>query len=51
MVWESHDPSVGWDGTYNGKIVQEGTYVWRASVKDPFVDERLEFNGFINVLK
>lgn len=51
LIWESHDPSVGWDGTYNGKIVENGTYVWRATVKNPLNDSREDFNGFINVLK
>jgi hypothetical protein len=37
MLWwsdkldESGRPSEGWDGTYNGVLMQEGTYVWKAS--------------------
>lgn len=51
IVWESHDPSVGWDGTYHGKIVETGTYTWKAVVKRPYVDERITFSGFVSVLK
>lgn len=51
LMWESHDPSVGWDGTYKGKVAPAGTYVWRATVKSPINDSRVEFNGFINLLK
>lgn len=29
-IFESNDLSAGWDGTYKGKQVQEGVYVWRA---------------------
>jgi gliding motility-associated-like protein len=51
VIWESHDPSVKWDGTYKGQIVPEGTYVWRASAKDALNDGKYEFNGYINVLR
>jgi gliding motility-associated-like protein len=51
VIWESNDPSVGWDGTYNGSLVQDGTYVWKIVVKDPNNDDRKEFIGHINVLK
>ncbi len=51
MIWESHDPNVGWDGTYHGVLVPQGTYVWKATVKDPFKDKRKTFNGTINLIK
>ena len=51
LIWESHDPSIGWDGTYNGKIVQGGMYTWRARVKDLYNDAKHEFNGSINIMK
>ena len=51
IVWESHDTSSKWDGTYNGEVVQAGTYVWKASGKDTLNDGKYEFNGYINVLK
>lgn len=51
IIWESHNPNVGWDGTYHGKIVEAGTYTWKAVVKKPYVDERITFSGFVNVLK
>lgn len=51
IIWENHDPSVGWDGSYHGKFVQEGTYTWIATVKSPYVDDRVEFSGCITILK
>lgn len=51
LIWENHDPLIGWDGTYNGKLVQTGMYTWRARVKDLYNDAKHEFNGSINVLK
>ena len=34
LIWEAHQMSEGWDGTYKGKVVQNGTYVWRVEVTD-----------------
>lgn len=51
IIWESHDPEVGWDGTYHGKIVEAGSYIWKAVVKKPYKDERITFSGFVSVLK
>lgn len=51
LIWESRDPNVGWDGTYNGKIVQDGTYGWVARVGVPYNDDKLEFSGSINLIR
>lgn len=51
VIWETHDPSVGWDGTYNGKYAQAGTYQWRAIVKSPYKDDRKVFTGSVSILK
>ena len=51
VIWENHDPSVGWDGTFNGKIMPVGTYVWRARVNKLYNDDKAEFNGVINLVK
>jgi gliding motility-associated-like protein len=50
-IWESHDITARWDGTYGGKIVQQGTYTWVIRAKDLINDGKYEFNGFINILK
>ncbi len=51
VVWESHDPEVGWDGVYNGKIVQDGTYTWFMECADGQNDKRYTFEGHINVIR
>ena len=28
MLFETHDPFLGWDGTFQNKPCQIGTYVW-----------------------
>ncbi len=51
VIWESHDPSVGWDGTYKGKVLPNDTYIWKAIVKTPHTDNRKVFNGTVAILK
>ncbi len=51
MIWESHDPSEAWDGTYGGNIVPEGTYIWTASVKDIYTDNKKAFRGTITLIR
>lgn len=51
MIWESNDPNEGWDGTYGGRVMQEGTYNWKASVKDIYSDNKKEFRGSMTILK
>lgn len=50
VMWESYNPEASWDGTYGGKFVQEGTYVWRITAGDPNSDEKFEWQGHVNVL-
>lgn len=51
IIWETNDPSANWDGTYNGSIVKTGTYIWKASMRNENNDGKVEFNGYINLLK
>lgn len=51
VVFESFDPEGVWDGTYGGKIVPPGTYIWRIRALDYENDNKYEFDGYINVLR
>ena len=50
-VFESHDPTIGWDGMYGGKMCQDGTYTWEIEVKIPHLDDRRTFTGYVNLLR
>jgi gliding motility-associated-like protein len=50
LLWDSHNPDAAWDGTYDGKLVEQGTYVWKMRAMDMFTDEKFEWNGHVNVL-
>lgn len=53
IIWESHDISVEWDGTYgqNGRPVQDGTYTWLIRASDALNDNKYEYNGHVNVIR
>ena len=51
ILFESYDAEFGWDGTYGGKIVEDGTYIWKIVVKRTDVDDREEYIGHVNVLR
>ena len=51
LIWESKDHRASWDGTYNGRIVPNGTYVWKISYKERDNDGRKFHTGYINVLR
>lgn len=45
-----NDPNAGWDGTYRGKPVQPGVYVWRAEVV--YLDGKNEkYAGDVTVIR
>ncbi|MBI1836052.1 MAG: gliding motility-associated C-terminal domain-containing protein [Flavobacteriia bacterium] len=50
-IFETNDPQVGWDGTFQGKIVSDGTYSWRAILKDLYTDDKKLLYGSVNVIK
>ena len=51
IIFESKDPSKGWDGTYNGVVQQDGLYTWEISFKMSQSDERKMIRGHVNLLR
>lgn len=51
VIFESRNPQIGWDGTFKGKVVKDGTYVWKIDLKVTIADERKEYYGHVNVLR
>lgn len=51
LIFESNDAAFGWDGTYNGKRVQDGIYTWSIEFKLSSNDKRVEKHGHVNVIK
>lgn len=51
IVYESRDFSIGWDGTYKGNPVQNGTYTWKMEIKNKQKDFRKLLTGHVNILR
>jgi gliding motility-associated-like protein len=47
LIFESRNTQVGWDGTYNNRIAQEGVYTWRIQFKLLEGDDRREIFGTV----
>lgn len=51
IIWESNTPDMGWDGTYNNNMCQDGTYTWKLHFKTPKTDEIKEFYGNLILIR
>ena len=51
LVYETTDDTVGWDGTYKGKPVQEGMYTWKIEFQKLYTDERVLVTGHVTMIK
>lgn len=50
LIFTSNDITIGWDGTYQGAICQDGTYIWKIKISD-LQDEDHHFVGHVNLLR
>lgn len=50
-IFESKDATIGWDGSYNGQLVQTGTYIWTIEFKEIMSDKRHSIVGHVDVLR
>jgi gliding motility-associated-like protein len=51
IIWESFNPNMGWDGTYNNIPCQDGIYTWKLLFKVPKTDEIKEFRGSLTLIR
>ena len=51
VIFETHDLSVGWDGTYHNKLVKEGVYSWTVQFKDSNNDKKFTQNGSVTIIR
>jgi len=50
-IWESHNPSAKWDGTYDGKKCQDGVYFWMITYGVEGTDERKSIHGHLTIIR
>ncbi len=51
LIFESSDAATGWNGTYNGSVVQEDTYVYVIEYKTTCSGDGLRRTGHVNVVR
>jgi gliding motility-associated-like protein len=51
IVWVSKNASVGWDGTFNGKMCQDGVYIWIVEYGVVENDKRVVKRGHLTLLR
>ena len=51
LIFESYNPSYGWDGTYGNKIVETATYVWKVQFKEKQTEKEHIKTGYLNLIK
>jgi gliding motility-associated-like protein len=53
VIWETHDVTIGWDGTYgkNGRKVQDGVYTWKIYFKHQKTDDKRIAVGHLNLIR
>ena len=51
IVFESRDPSVGWDGQYAGRLIKQDVYLWQIDFEETMDDKVHTHTGTVNVLR
>jgi gliding motility-associated-like protein len=50
IIFESYNKNVGWDGTYNGDKVQDGTYTWQIEVSTNGTNKIMKY-GHVSIIR
>lgn len=50
-IFLSKNVAIGWDGTYNGELAQDGIYVWKIAFKTARSDEKKTYVGHVNIIR
>lgn len=51
VIFESNNHEVGWDGTYHGESVKEGTYTWKIRFKSNRNDAFTDAVGHVSLIR
>jgi gliding motility-associated-like protein len=51
VIWESHNPDSGWDGTYAGFLCESGVYTYRIEYGNIKNDGQSTLHGHITLLR
>lgn len=52
VIFETHDPEIGWDGTYRGRMMQDGVYLYTIKYKPCTIEfTEVEDHGFVHLIR
>lgn len=51
LIWETYDINSKWDGTFDNRIVPDGTYTWIMKIDMLDDDGRKEITGHVTILR
>jgi len=51
IIWQSYDAAVGWDGTYQSRLCQDGVYFYIVTYGDPDTDKKSMLHGHITLVR
>ena len=51
VIFESKNIDAGWDGTYKGKLCQDGVYTWKIKYKETDNPEPIYMQGHVTLIK
>jgi gliding motility-associated-like protein len=51
LIFESNDINIGWNGTYNGKLQQDGIYTWKILLKAKDIANIKEYHGHVLLMR
>jgi gliding motility-associated-like protein len=51
LIWQSFDPEIKWDGTYNNRPITDGTYLWKMTFKSLKNGEKQVVSGYVTIIK
>ncbi|MFB1003620.1 MAG: gliding motility-associated C-terminal domain-containing protein, partial [Bacteroidia bacterium] len=51
ILFKSNDSNIGWDGTYKGELVQNGSYVFIVNFRDIGTSRQVFEDGIVHVVR
>ncbi|PZE15595.1 hypothetical protein DNU06_17280, partial [Putridiphycobacter roseus] len=51
IVFETQDPSIGWDGQYQNQFVAQAAYVWKIDFTETMSDKKHTYSGYVTLVR